>query len=153
MQKALRLFVLLWLLSPILGVMPVAAHPHGVGWFEKAAEAGDVEAQYRLARIYAEGVEVEADLGKTRHWLTLAAEGGHRAAQFDLATMLLVGEGGGRNVAQAEHWFHEAAAAGHVAAEYNLALLLLRKGESKSAAELLTDAALAGVVSARRHDR
>ena len=48
------------------------------------AENGDMRAQYRLARLYAEGEGVEKDPAEAARLYRLAGEQGHIEAQFDV---------------------------------------------------------------------
>ena len=71
--------------------------------FLQAATAGDVDAQYGMGLIYAEGRGVERDAAKSFYWLTRAIEQGDNGAavlrnvvatdmtdeQFDRAGLLL----------------------------------------------------------------
>ncbi len=45
-------------------------------WFQRAAELGVRDSQYNLAILYARGLGVEKDLGKSWLWLSLAAQQG-----------------------------------------------------------------------------
>ncbi len=47
---------------------------------ERKAEQGEVEAQYRLGRIYSEGAEAFTDDEKELYWYEKAAEQGHEDA-------------------------------------------------------------------------
>jgi len=51
-------------------------------WYRKAAEQGDMEAQFCLAKMYAEGDGVSQDFAEYQKWLQTAAEHGHATAQF-----------------------------------------------------------------------
>ena len=43
-------------------------------WYEKAAEQGDAEAQYKCGRMYCMGEGTAEDRAKARMWLQKAAE-------------------------------------------------------------------------------
>ena len=53
------------------------------------ALAGNVDAQYRVGRLYQYGDGVEQNYGKALKWLSLAAESGHEAAQNDRSKLRL----------------------------------------------------------------
>jgi uncharacterized protein len=55
--------------------------PSKVGVVRDAAQRGDVDAQYTLGLIYAEGRGVEIDLGMAHYWLSLAVAQGDRDAE------------------------------------------------------------------------
>lgn len=58
---------------------------------EIKAEAGDSDAQYKLAQFYMDGYGVEKDLRKAMYWLDKAARNGHRSAQIALADLYFHG--------------------------------------------------------------
>ena len=78
------------------------------GWYRKAAEGGDAEAQVLLARCLAEGIGVQKDLAGALHWAETAA------AQGDPQALLLAGD------------LHAAASPGTADARYRQALQALR---------------------------
>eukprot|EP00984_Skeletonema_dohrnii_P000322 scaffold110_cov89-Skeletonema_dohrnii-CCMP3373.AAC.6 len=53
-------------------------------YYVKATELGDVDAKYKLARMYEFGKGVEKDGGKEIHCLEEAAIGGHHVARYRL---------------------------------------------------------------------
>lgn len=55
--------------------------PSKVGVVREAAHRGEVDAQYTLGLIYAEGRGVEIDLGLAHYWLSLAVAQGDRDAE------------------------------------------------------------------------
>ncbi|MCG6940012.1 MAG: sel1 repeat family protein [Thiohalocapsa sp.] len=55
--------------------------PSKVGPVRDAAERGEVDAQYALGLIYAEGRGVTIDLAQAHYWLSLAVEQGDRDAE------------------------------------------------------------------------
>jgi hypothetical protein len=53
-----------------------------IEWYRRAADGGQVEAQYRLGQIYADGLgPIEADETQAEAWFSLAALNGSAAAQ------------------------------------------------------------------------
>jgi hypothetical protein len=57
-----------------------------------ATNFGDANAQYRLARMYLEGVGIGKDSRQAARWLRLAADKGHFQAQAQLGQMLFAGQ-------------------------------------------------------------
>jgi uncharacterized protein len=55
--------------------------PSKVGVVRDAAERGEVDAQFTLGLIYAEGRGVEIDLALAHYWLSLAVAQGDRDAE------------------------------------------------------------------------
>ena len=55
------------------------------------AERGDVEAQYRLAEMYAEAQGVDQDYAKATQWARKAADQGYAKAQYRLASIIYTG--------------------------------------------------------------
>jgi Calx-beta domain/Sel1 repeat len=100
------------------------------GRFEEArriwgplAEAGDAEAQVRLALLFDLGQGVPEDRAAAYLWYRRAAEAGRAQAQFNVAVMQDSGVVGPRNPAEAAKWYAKAGAQGHHRAQYNLAQL------------------------------
>jgi VWFA-related protein len=89
----------------------------------KAAELGDVEAQYNLAVMYDTGRGVPQDYAQAVVWYRKAAENGLVRAQYNLALMYSGGQGVPQDFAQASAWYRKAADLGDAPAEYNLALM------------------------------
>jgi TPR repeat protein len=81
---------------------------------------GDVEAQYRLARMYYHGEGVKDDAEAAR-WYAQAAEQGHAKAQNNLGLLYEEGRGVERDPAQAVPWYRRAAEQGLATAQSNLA--------------------------------
>ena len=82
-----------------------------------AAEAGDVEAQYRLAVLNDEGEAIAEAL----RWYRRAAERGHPRTQWRLGYAYREGDGVEQNDREAVRWHCLAAQAGDPAAQYDLA--------------------------------
>lgn len=62
--------------------------------FHRGAVLGDAESQTRLAALYYQGLDFEANHQKARYWFRKAAGQGHAEAQYALYHMLLQGLGG-----------------------------------------------------------
>jgi TPR repeat protein len=56
--------------------------PSKVGPVREAAQRGEVDAQYALGLIYAEGRGVPIDLAQAHYWLSLAVEQGDKDADL-----------------------------------------------------------------------
>ena len=56
--------------------------PSKVGVVRDAAERGEVDAQYAMGLIYAEGRGVQIDLAQAHYWLSLAIAQGDRDADL-----------------------------------------------------------------------
>jgi len=70
------------------------------------AEAGDIEAQYRLAQLHSTGDGAPHDLEAAARWYRAAAEAGHEMAAYRLAFLYLRGRGvAGKDFVQAYTWF------------------------------------------------
>ncbi len=127
-------------------------YQYGVGWHERAAQAGSAEAQYRLGRFYETGLETAPDIVAARRWYGRAAEQGHAMAQLRLARLLHEGLGGPVDLPGAVRWYDAAAAQGVPEAQYNLALLLERgegvAPDQGAAARLYESAAQSGIAAA-----
>ena len=74
------------------------------------AEAGSVEAMFRVATLHSLGQGRPVDHAAAAAWFERAAERDHREAAVTLANMHLSGLGVPRDEARAMHWFERAAA-------------------------------------------
>lgn len=121
-----------------------AVQPINLAELEAAAEAGDTNAQYRLALQYRSGDNPNPDIVKSLQWQQKAAQGGHEEAQYGLGNLYANGQYVVADQSLARHWFNRAAKQGHVAAK--LALLSLDNGnppQALAASSQLQDAAVA----------
>jgi len=89
-------------------------------WYKRAAQQGDVDGQYNLAMMYAEGKGVEKNLQEAFKWYKKAAEQGDRNGQSRLATMYAEGKGVEKNLQKAFKWYKKAAEQGNMGAQYFL---------------------------------
>lgn len=93
-----------------------------VEW-EKAAEAGDAGAAFRLGEEYFDAKIVERDVPKALQYLMMGAEGGDPRAQMDLASMYDNGWGVPKSIDETARWYQAAAVQGDPVAQYNLATM------------------------------
>lgn len=93
-----------------------------VKWYKKAAEQGDIEAQYMLGMCCYDGVGIKKDYVEAVKWYRIAAERGHVDAQYNLATCYHKGIGAQQNDVQAVQWYKKAAEQNDVDAQYNLGI-------------------------------
>ena len=87
------------------------------------AEAGNAEAQYRLACRYSKGDGVTQDYGKAIAWLEKAAAQNHPDAAYNLGALYGDGIVVPKDTAKARQWLEKAAAQGHEAAPIALHIL------------------------------
>ncbi len=97
---------------------------------KKKAEAGDVNAQYNLSRMYILGDGVPKDEVKALEWLQKAVVQGDADAQYVLGNMYYSGYLSvlPKDIAKALEWYQKAAAQGNADAQFNLARMY-GKGE------------------------
>ena len=81
----------------------------------RAAEQGDLDAQWEVGQAYLVGEGVAPDIAETVRWYRRAAEGGHRGAQWDLGEYYRA-----RDPAEAVRWYRLAAEQGTTAAQFTL---------------------------------
>jgi TonB family protein len=98
------------------GVAPKSA----VGYFQKAADLGFVDAYVALARAYMEGRLAKTDLAKADFYLDLAVEAGNVEAMFLKGSMLA---GSTETARQGLDLLMDAARAGNADAQYTLGRL------------------------------
>ncbi len=87
------------------------------------AEAGNPEAQYRLAIMAQNGLGMVVNQKEAVHWMRTAAEQGFDLAQHGLGFMYMEGECVEQNYSQAIHWFTLAAEQGLAGAQTTLGKL------------------------------
>lgn len=94
-------------------------------WYERAAAAGDADAQYLLGERYERGVAGAPDMAQAAHWYAKAAAQGHAEAQFKLGTIYSRGAAVAADASVAAAWYEKAAVQGLAAAQYNFGVALL----------------------------
>ena len=77
------------------------------------AERGEIEAEFYLGYLLANGQFTVKDDGEAVRWYRKAAEKGHAAAQYNLGWMYANGRGVPKDDAQAVAWFRKAAEKGY----------------------------------------
>ena len=98
----------------------------------EAARQGDVQAKYRLARLFEDGAfGVQANMQEAAAWYSSAAAAGHTESQRRLALMHLQGRGVPQSFDEAQKLFFQAAQKNDEESQYQLGQLLLtgRAGE------------------------
>jgi uncharacterized protein len=96
-------------------------------WYRQAALAGNVEAQYFLAKLIAKGNPgLPIDAADGIKLLQSAAEKGFAPAQNELGLRLQKGTGMPVNAGDALAWFEKSSGQGHVPAQVNLGLMLVK---------------------------
>lgn len=90
--------------------------------FTAAADGGDVEAQTRLALMYAKGISVEKDEARSADLYRKAAMAGYAPAQAELGYLYSIGRGVPKDQDEDIYWTCEAAAQGNRRAIRNLAI-------------------------------
>ena len=64
-----------------------------IDWYNKVANQGNAEAQYRLGKMYLEGRGIRQDDKQAAHWFEKSAEKDHPQAQYQLGNMYYEGKG------------------------------------------------------------
>ena len=98
----------------------------GARWLERAANAGDAMAAYRLGTLYERGHGVPTNAKKADELYGIAAKKGNRKAMHNLAVAFAEGSGVPKNLQQASQWFTRAAEMGLSDSQFNLAVLYER---------------------------
>lgn len=97
--------------------------PRAEFWYRKAAEAGNLDAQLRLAKLYREGLKLPRNDERAAHYYRLAAEQGNAVAEYKLGIMYYGGYGVKQDNQQAVVWFGLAAHQGLPQAVQALAIM------------------------------
>ncbi len=93
----------------------------------RAADDGDVDAEYQLGVFYEHGIgRARPDLAEALRWYRKAAADGDRAARNNLGYLYASGRGVIQDYAEAFKWYQLAASSGDAAAQSNLAGLYYR---------------------------
>jgi len=90
---------------------------------QAAAQQGNSDAEYRLARVLAVGIAGSVNREAAVAWLEKAAASGNLRAENELGQDYQFGLGVAANPQTAAGWYRKAAEAGNPVAQYNLALL------------------------------
>lgn len=90
--------------------------------YRRAAEQGDLEAQFNLACSYANGRGVAQDDGQAMLWYRKAADRGHTGAQNNIGWMHDNGRGVAKDPDEAIRWYRKAADSGNAFAQNNLGI-------------------------------
>ena len=101
---------------------------NAVAGMKEIAEAGDVNAQYLMGKLWRDGPLLTPDSVNARYWFTLAAEQGHAPAQYALGKLLLSKDIEVRDLEQGIRWLERSAEQGNPHAHYRLGKEYL-KGE------------------------
>ena len=88
--------------------------------WQPLAEQGNVEAQYKLGRMYEDGLGIAQDYAEAVKWYRKAAEQGNAFAQGDLGWMYDSGHGIAQDYAEAVKWYRKAAEQGDAFAQEKL---------------------------------
>ncbi|ETX62230.1 hypothetical protein P835_03632 [Citrobacter portucalensis] len=88
----------------------------------KAAEQGDVKAQFELGSFYEHGNGVTQDYTRALKWYRKSAEQGYKYAQYNLGTLYDNAKGVSQSYEAAKKWYQRAAEQGLDVAQFNLGL-------------------------------
>lgn len=97
--------------------------PGMVKQWRESAEQGDLEAQYNLGLMYANGEGVAENNAEAAKWFRKAAEQGDVTAQYELGVMYANAEGVVQDYVTTHMWWVQARAQGHEGATGNLDFL------------------------------
>ena len=101
---------------------------NAVAGMKEIAEAGDVNAQYLMGKLWRDGPLLTPDSVNARYWFMLAAEQGHASAQYALSKLLLSKDMEVRDPEQGIRWLERSVEQGNPHAHYRLGKEYL-KGE------------------------
>jgi TPR repeat protein len=122
-------------------------------WYRRAAELGDVQAQFIIGRLSMTGDGVPVNERESAKWFLCAAQQGNAAAAHNIAVYYAEGTGIEQDLDRAIVWFEKAAAAGVLAAQVQLGKLYAAgrgvRRDLARATELLHDAAESGDAEAK----
>jgi len=88
-------------------------YKEAVKWYTKAAEQGNVDAQYNLGLMYNNGQGVIQDYKEAVKWYTKAAEQGNVDAQYNLGLMYYKGQGVPKDYVMAHMYWNISGVSGY----------------------------------------
>ncbi len=91
-----------------------------------SASKGVADAQYRLGRIYREGVGVAQDYLNAEKFLRQSAKEGHSLSCYDLGGLYMGGLGVKEDAKEAYRWWDQAASQGLAVAQLDMGILLVK---------------------------
>jgi len=103
-----------------------------LAFLQREANAGNLEAQYQLGRMYDLGDKLERDPQKAITWYTSAANQGYDEAQYRLALVYLYGLGTPRNIPKGVDLLTQAAKQNHPVAKEMLPIYLANRSTNSS---------------------
>jgi uncharacterized protein len=110
-----------------LGVEARLDAQQAVRWYREASLKGNLEAQFRLAKLVSTGAKgLAVDKDAALKLFQFGAEKGHAASQNALGLALQKGEGIAADPVKAAEWYKKASDQGFVTAQVNLGLLLVK---------------------------
>ncbi|KAJ3044950.1 Leucine-rich repeat serine/threonine-protein kinase 2 [Rhizophlyctis rosea] len=118
---------------------------------EKAAEAGDMQAQYQLAVTFdpTQGTDHRRNAKTATHWYTLAAKQGHTLAQYNSGLAYKYGRGVEEDEDRMIEWFDKASRSANPDAQFELGLYYQSEDNTPTAAEWFQEAAEQGHMEAQ----
>lgn len=106
--------------------------------FERSAQAGNVEGQVWLARMYSKGQGAPQNHAEAASWYRRAAEQGSAEGQSQLGAAYSIGRGVPQNYPEAFQWLKLAADQNDASAQFNLAsMYYLGRGVQKDYVQAL----------------
>jgi uncharacterized protein len=123
-------------------------------WYEKAADQGVTEAQFRYGAMLLSGKDIPRDKARAEKLMKAAAEAGNPMAQFNYGQLMMMNHPGETGLDMAFPWFMKAAEARLADGEYALSQLyangtLKIPRDDKKAREYLERAAKQGYDTAQ----
>ena len=91
--------------------------------FQSLSEAGNAEAQNKLAMMYQRGIGIPQDPAEALKWYRRAADDGYTFAQYNLGAMYQKGVCIQQDSPEALKWYRKAAEQGVTEAQYNLGIM------------------------------
>lgn len=112
----------------------------GLGWFQKAADAGNAQGWYAMGFVYSNGVGVELDIAKSVNYYRKGAEAGDSDCQTSMGMLYQAGDripsGIDTDIGEAARWYRMAADQNHTEAIQHLAMINISgKGIEKNEEE------------------
>lgn len=98
-------------------------HQEAAQWYRKAAEQGDIDAQYNIAQMSYKGDGIQKNYEEAAKWYRKIAESGDSYGQYTIGHMYSKGKGVEQSYENAAEWYRKAAIQGFRTAQFNLGVL------------------------------
>jgi len=128
--KCLAFYASLLVAHAVGGTLPTLPNPGDMlplnaemSELVKQAEAGNIDVQFRLVRLFGQGIGTLKAPERAKHWFNRAAESGHPEAQYWTGYKYFYGLDVPTDYAKALEWYEKSGLQGYAPAQFSTAYL------------------------------